>query len=67
MTQEQIIDRLKWLIQDWEEEVQCLEEMVDNWENHDDPGSDPGLQFEQEMKIERHWKEIADFCKDNLK
>lgn len=67
MTQEIIAHRLKGLIYDWEKEAEFLEEMIDIWENHDDPSCDPGLQYEQEMKVNHAWSEIVNFCKEQLK
>ena len=64
MNSEDIIYRLKNLISDWEDEKQNLDNMVESWEQYDDPGSDPGLQYEQEMKVEECWNELSKFCKE---
>ena len=66
MYSENIIYRLKNLISDWEDEKQNLDNMVESWEQYDDPGSDPGLQYEQEMKVEECWNELSKFCKENF-
>jgi len=66
MYNEDIIYRLKNLISDWEDEKQNLDNMVESWEQYDDPGSDPGLQYEQEMKVEECWNELSKFCKENF-
>jgi hypothetical protein len=54
---------LKILISDWEEEKDRMKEMKTYWEEFDDPGSDPGLQYEQEMKMDEAFERIVDFCK----
>lgn len=61
-----IIRTLKALIRDWEYENQYLEDMIADWEEHNDPGSDPGLQYEQEMKVEKCWNELSKFCKEHF-
>lgn len=66
MNNEDIIYKLKSLISDWENEKENLHNMVSDWEEYDDPGSDPGLQFEQEMKVEKCWDKLSKFCKDNF-
>ena len=66
MNNEDIIYRLKSLISDWEQEKENLDNMIRDWEEYDDPGSDPGLQYEQEMKVEECWNELSKFCKDNF-
>ena len=57
------IRTLKDLISEYEDEVSILDDMNYSWENYGDPGSDPGLQFEQAMKIESAYKEIVEFTK----
>ena len=66
MNNEDIIYRLKSLISEWENEKENLDNMRRDWEEYDDPGSDPGLQYEQEMKVEECWNELSKFCKDNF-
>lgn len=66
MNNEDIIYQLKSLISEWENEKQDLHDMIENWENYNDPGSDPGLQYEQETKVEECWNELSKFCKDNF-
>jgi hypothetical protein len=62
MTYNDNIRELKSLIEDYESETRRLEEMIDLWENHDDPCSDPGLQYEQENKAEAAYNKIVKFC-----
>jgi hypothetical protein len=66
MSNEDIIYTLKSLISEYENEKDNLENMVRDWEEYDDPGSDPGLQYEQEMKVEGCWNKLSKFCKDNF-
>jgi hypothetical protein len=63
MLQDEIIYELKMLISDWEEEKDRMKEMKTYWEEFDDPGSDPGLQYEQEMKMDEAFERIVAFCK----
>lgn len=67
MNHEDIIRDLKNLINDWEYEKNTLSSMMNLWEEYDDPGSDPGLQYEQEMLVDDKWNLITDFCKENFK
>lgn len=67
MSHEGMIRDLKNLIDDWEYEKNTLSSMINLWEEYDDPGSDPGLQYEQEMLVEDKWNLITDFCKENFK
>ncbi len=64
-TDDQIISKLKSLIRDWEEEKEKLQEMQYLWEQGD-PGSDPGLQYEQENKINQCWDKLSAFAKLHL-
>jgi hypothetical protein len=66
MNNKDIIYRLKSLISEWENEKENLDNMVRDWEEYDEPTSDPGLQYEQEMKVEECWNELSKFCKDNF-
>jgi hypothetical protein len=59
----QKIEKLNILIQEYKEEQEKLEQMVENWENEDDPMSDPGLQYEQETRIESIYNKIKEFAK----
>ena len=56
-----IIRNLKWLIQEYDEAVNKLDDMITNWNDYDDPGSDPGLQYEQENKIKDIYNKIENF------
>lgn len=67
MNRELIIRDLKNLIDDWREEMEILKSMRDLWEEYNDPGSDPGLQYEQEMMVDDKWNSITKFCKENFK
>lgn len=63
MNREDTIYKLKQLISDYQEEQQTLSEMIDAWNDFDDPGSDPGLQFEQEMVVKSAYNKIVEFAK----
>jgi hypothetical protein len=63
MTRTDKAEHLKFLISNFLYEARELEDMVNRWEKHDDPGSDPGLQYEQEMKMDNEWKELVNFAK----
>lgn len=67
MYREDIIMELKSLISDYEYEKRELSYMKGQWEEYDDPGSDPGLQYEQEVKIENEWNKLVKFCDENIK
>jgi hypothetical protein len=67
MYREDIILELKSLISDYEYEKRELSYMIGQWEEYDDPGSDPGLQYEQEIKLENEWKKLVKFCNENIK
>lgn len=60
---EDIIYELKYLIKSWERSKEILKEMIEDWKEYDDPGSDPGLQYEQEMEVEKRWEKIKEYCK----
>jgi hypothetical protein len=64
MTQEDKIYKLKSLISDYETELRRLQEMIFAWKNYNDSGSDPGLQFEQENEVEKHYNKIKNFLKE---
>lgn len=65
MKRDDFIYKLKELISEYEDDVYYLEEMIDDWEKHDDPCSDPGLQYEKELEVDRSFKSIIQFVKDN--
>ena len=67
MYREDIILELKSLINDYEYEKRELSYMIGQWEEYDDPGSDPGLQYEQEVKLENEWNKLVKFCNENIK
>ncbi len=67
MYREDIILELKSLISDYEYEKRELSYMIGQWEEYDDPGSDPGLQYEQEVKLENEWNKLVKFCNENIK
>jgi len=67
MYREDIILELKSLISDYEYEKRELSYMIGQWEEYDDPGSDPGLQYEQEVKLENEWNKLIKFCNENMK
>jgi hypothetical protein len=62
MRNSEVIHRLKSLIENYESELERYNEMVDSWVEYDDPGCDPGLQYEQEVIVENSWNELVDFC-----
>jgi hypothetical protein len=66
MYREDIILELKSLISDYEYEKRELSYMIGQWEEYDDPGSDPGLQYEQEVKLENEWNKLVKFCNENI-
>jgi hypothetical protein len=66
MDRTEIIYNLKSLIDDFESESETLSNMIDNWSNHNDPMSDPGLQYEQEMLVDKCWNDLVIFCKNNV-
>ncbi len=55
---EEGIRKLKELIGYYDEEKEELESMQKRWEEHDDPGSDPGLQYEQEHKVIKAYNNV---------
>ena len=57
------IYKLKQLISEYEDETRELSEMIDRWSHYDDPSSDPGLQYEQELKVEDAYNQIVEFTK----
>ncbi len=57
------IRTLKRLIDNYEDELKELEDMVDRWNDFDDPGSDPGLQYEQENRVEIAYGLIVEYAK----
>ncbi len=57
--------KLETLIRDYKEESEKLTEMLQLWEEGD-PMSDPGLQFEQEGKIDKAYKKITDYAKTSM-
>ena len=67
MFREDIILELKSLINDYEYEKRELSYMIGQWEEYDDPGSDTGLQYEQEVKLENEWNKLVKFCNENIK
>lgn len=66
MYREDIIYKLKELISDYEYEKRVLTDMIDSWNNHDDPESDPGLQYEQEYIVDNAYNAIVEFTKKNM-
>lgn len=55
------VHRLKGLIIEYQDECDTLEDMQEAWNTYDDPGSDPGLQYEQELLISEAYGKIKDF------
>ncbi|MFA5366691.1 MAG: hypothetical protein WC333_02305 [Dehalococcoidia bacterium] len=67
MTYDDSIREIKSLIDDYEMEKRRLEDMIDAWENGGDPCSDPGLQYEQEMRVEETYRRILKFAVNEAK
>lgn len=60
---EEKIKKLTDLIEEFNDEQRRLVEMRHQWEDHDDPTSDPGLQFEQECRVEKAFKNVVEYAK----
>jgi hypothetical protein len=58
------IQKLESLIEEFNEECYVLEQMHINWDEYDDPLSDPGLQYEQEEKVNGLFDKIRDFARN---
>ncbi len=58
MTRQSFIDRLQTAINDYQSLHHELREMISDWDDHGDPASDPGMQFEKECEIDRAFTEI---------
>jgi hypothetical protein len=52
---------LENLIIDYKNACREKEDMKFNWENDNDPSSDPGLQFTKDCEIERLYNQIKEF------
>lgn len=63
MTRQDKIYKLKELISIHEHESYELTRMRERWNDHDDPGSDPGLQYEQELIVEKSYYKIIEYIK----
>lgn len=61
---ENITYQLESLINDWKEENYKLDEMIDDWETSNDPTCDPGLQAEQELKVDDRWNRLVNYIKE---
>ena len=59
------IYNLKSLIRDYEELAEELANMIDNW-NDGDPTSDPGLQYEKELEMDKAYNKIIEFAKNKM-
>ena len=57
------IRKLKELIEDYEDKLKDLQDMQTQWDEFYDPGSDPGLQFEQEFRVDMAYDLIAKYSK----
>jgi hypothetical protein len=58
---EEKIQKLKWLIEDFEACQQELADMVTGWNVFDDPACDPGEQFSQSEKVESAYEDIKEY------
>ena len=58
------IQKLEQLIEEFNEEYYVMEQMQINWDEYDDPLSDPGLQFEQGEKVNGLYDEIRNFARN---
>ena len=65
MNREDFIYYLKERIRDYEYEQRELSMMVSDWNNHSDSEYDPSIQYEQELKVDKLFREIFDFTENN--
>lgn len=63
MDREEIISKIERKIERYNEEVTRLNDMREAWDKFGDPTSDPGLQFSQELEVDRKFMEILMFVK----
>lgn len=61
-----IVNELKRYIIDYEDECNTLEDMVEAWNEYGDPDSDPGLQYEQELRVSNAYDEIKSYVINNM-
>ena len=61
-----VVQNLSIMLSIIEEEKRLLDEMVDNWNEHDDPCSDPGLQYEKEMEIHHLLTQFKIYVNENI-
>ena len=65
MIREDFLFYLKEHIRDYEYEKRELSMMVNDWNTHSDSEYDPGLQYEQEMKVDKLFNNIFEFVEKN--
>lgn len=63
MSREDMIIELKSLIREYEDLNEELSSMYEMWDKHDDPASDPGLQYEKETEVDKSYNAIREFAK----
>lgn len=63
MDREELIYKLEEAISEYKEEKETLKEMRNAWNRYNDPGSDPGLQYEQEEVVDRKYRDLKETCK----
>lgn len=61
MGNEDIIRRLKVLVDNYEELRSELIQLEEQWENEDDPTADPGLQYEKGVQVQNAYEELQNF------
>ena len=62
-TKEQKIKKIELLIQDYNTELMTLKSMRQIWEDNDEPSCDPGLQHQQESKVQEVYDQIKEMSK----
>ena len=61
-----VVQNLSIMLSIIEEEKRLLDEMIDNWNEHDDPCSDPSLQYEKEMEIYHLLAQFKIYVNENI-
>lgn len=63
MDREEIIYELEKAILEYKEEKLELSGMRYAWNKYEDPGNDPGIQYEQEEIVDKKFKNIIEILK----
>lgn len=61
-----VVQNLSIMLSIIEDESRLLREMVDNWNDYEDPCSDPGLQYEKEMEIHHLLVQFKIYVNENI-